>query len=391
MRRMSTDLVDRSKGVLLGLMFGDALGAPFEGWPPSEIRSYALKELKSPSGLVNKFVEAVHMGTFVAGPEPGTYELAVGEVNLIAHVAKTQAEFFSSGDLQRGYPGTAQKGLRLIMEGVSYKETGEPPHFPFAGGSFANGGAMRISPLAVAFRESTAEVLRMAVEEAIRSSHRHPEAIDGAAAQARAVQFLLSSIPICSFGRPESDTLPGSEGGSRTETGEGRQGDSTPSSSALLQTGDFFGALRAVCRTDAYLSMLTALEERLKFFSHCNSQPEGDSHEKDEEREREEDASGPSVSGSEEDERELRSILKEYKRPGSGMGFQIASVHASACVFWIFWRYGRRRVRAMEAVQQAVGLGGDSDTVASMVGALVGALHGWAWIDTVLDGSTRRD
>ena len=54
-------------------------------------------------------------------------------------------------------------------------KAGLPPHFPFEGGSFANGGAMRISPLAVAFRNAPPQQLRFAVREAICSSHAHPE------------------------------------------------------------------------------------------------------------------------------------------------------------------------------------------------------------------------
>jgi poly(ADP-ribose) glycohydrolase ARH3 len=50
---------------------------------------------------------------------------------------------------------------------------------------------MRISPLAVAYRHAPSTVLRLAVAEAIRSSHVHPEAVDGALCQATAVRFAL--------------------------------------------------------------------------------------------------------------------------------------------------------------------------------------------------------
>lgn len=66
-------------------------------------------------------------------------------------------------------------------------------------------------------------------------------------------------------------------------------------------------------------------------------------------------------------------IVGSARRPGSGMGFQIASVHMAPCVLWAACRHFRLPARA---VQAAIDLGGDTDTTACMVGAIVGALHG---------------
>lgn len=56
--------------------------------------------------------------------------------------------------------------------------------------------------------------------------------------------------------------------------------------------------------------------------------------------------------------------------------FQIASVHMAPCVLWAACKhYLEPRV----AVQAAIALGGDTDTTAAMVGAIMGALHGEAW------------
>eukprot|EP00054_Salpingoeca_dolichothecata_P022358 m.146430 g.146430 ORF g.146430 m.146430 type:complete len:108 (+) comp24310_c3_seq2:1621-1944(+) len=72
----------------------------------------------------------------------------------------------------------------------------------------------------------------------------------------------------------------------------------------------------------------------------------------------------------------LREIIIE-ERPGSGLAFQIAAVDALPCVLWVVVRYFRD---PMLAIQKACALGGDTDTIASMVGAIVGALHGPDWI-----------
>merc|ERR1711904_674405 len=72
----------------------------------------------------------------------------------------------------------------------------------------------------------------------------------------------------------------------------------------------------------------------------------------------------------------LTKVVNGFRRPGSGMSFQIASVHMAPCVLWAVCRhYADPRV----AVKAAISLGGDTDTTASMVGAIVGALHGDAW------------
>lgn len=61
-------------------------------------------------------------------------------------------------------------------------------------------------------------------------------------------------------------------------------------------------------------------------------------------------------------------------RPGSGLGFQIASIDAIPCVLWFVIRYASERPQ--QVLQRVIGLGGDTDTIASMAGAIVGALHG---------------
>merc|ERR1712226_641436 len=105
-------------------------------------------------------------------------------------VARRYADFFFDDTCPTRFrPGTAMAVCELIRDGADYRLTGLPPHFPFPGGSFANGGGMRIWPLGFAFRNASGSELRRGVEEAIRSSHVHPESIDGAVAVAFAVGF----------------------------------------------------------------------------------------------------------------------------------------------------------------------------------------------------------
>jgi len=55
-------------------------------------------------------------------------------------------------------------------------------------------------------------------------------------------------------------------------------------------------------------------------------------------------------------------------------------IRASDCVASVAFIVGKYYKEPEIAVQQAVSLGGDTDTIACMVGACVGALHGSSWI-----------
>ena len=359
----------RARGCLLGQMVGDALGAAVEGYSQEEIRS--LSRQTWGTDLVQGFVEAVPMGTFVQAGEPGMYRAAtgVGDSNFVPtgapanenvrkqcarfgmytddtnaalalaasiaqvghvdaeHAARTCAEFFRDNEAFRGCPPTAKQTLQNILDGVPVDKTGLPPFFAFPGGSFANGGAMRISPLAIAYRSADAACLRSAVTAAILATHRHPEAIDFAVIVAAAVQYSLRVDP------------------------------------AHFDAALLLDDLIARCETKGMRSVLRAIAVALK-----------------------------SITESCDSKTEVTKIVASEKRPGSSMSFQIASVHMAPCVFWSACRYSQD---PRTAVQVAIDLGGDTDTTACMVGAIVGALHGehWCapWVQDLENGPHGRD
>jgi ADP-ribosylglycohydrolase len=74
------------------------------------------------------------------------------------------------------------------------------------------------------------------------------------------------------------------------------------------------------------------------------------------------------------DEKLLSSICSpnEY-----GEQFQIHAAEAVACALWAFACSPHDPV---ECIIRAIRLGGDTDTVGAMAGALAGALHGTPWI-----------
>mmetsp|Transcript_44271 Transcript_44271/g.90369 ORF Transcript_44271/g.90369 Transcript_44271/m.90369 type:complete len:387 (+) Transcript_44271:235-1395(+) len=349
------ELQGRARGCALGHMVGDALGAAVEGWPTEAIRELARERCGGP--LLDKFILAVPMGTFVPANEPAQYRpareildtsfvpsgpprsqavaeqcarigmytddtnaaLAVGsslaECRRVdaQHVATRSAEFFRDNEHYRGCPPTAKQVQHATLAGVPAAATGLPPHFPFPGGSFANGGAMKISLLAIAFRNAPPPILRSAVTQAVLSTHRHPEAVDFAVVQAAAVQHCLN--------------LP---------------------SAAEFDSAAFLHTLQSRCETP---SMQTAIDRVAVLVAASH-------------RDRDSELAA------------LTTAVETEQRPGSNMSFQIASVHMCPCVLWAVCRAAQTPELALPL---AIDLGGDTDTTAAMVGAIVGALHGEAW------------
>jgi len=168
----------------------------------------------------------------------------------------------------------------------------------FPEGSFGNGGAMRIAPVGLAYRHAPNDRLHQAVEDALVCTHVHPEAVDGALVQAKAVAVAATADPM------------------------------------QLDPEAF---LRAVCQVGSTTIVQTKLEALADGL-------------------RREDAD-----------------VFVIARVGNG----IRASEAVAAALWAFLRYWRT---PEECIIRAVGFGGDTDTIGAMAGALVGALHGTAWI-----------
>eukprot|EP00698_Gefionella_okellyi_P025284 TRINITY_DN9212_c0_g1_i1.p1 TRINITY_DN9212_c0_g1~~TRINITY_DN9212_c0_g1_i1.p1 ORF type:complete len:395 (-),score=61.64 TRINITY_DN9212_c0_g1_i1:1007-2149(-) len=186
------DLVDRCVGCILGGMCSDAFGASVEGWGPAEILA------KFPAGL-RDLVPAPHMGIYHLGPRCGMYTddtlmcLALG-TSIVErgavdphYTALCYSDFFRLFP-QRGLPQSAQLVLTSLADGEDFRKTGTKA---FPKGSFANGSAMRIAPVGLAYRNATRDELYTACAEATVSSHPNPLAIDPAFVLARAIALLV--------------------------------------------------------------------------------------------------------------------------------------------------------------------------------------------------------
>ncbi|MGA2256030.1 MAG: ADP-ribosylglycohydrolase family protein [Thermoguttaceae bacterium] len=176
---------DRCVGCLLGAACGDILGAAVEGSSAREIHELygELRDFAEPGRGYGCYTDDTQMTLALA-----TSLVECGLVDA-AHVSAKYAEFYEAW---RGYGGAAHRVMRLLADGGDYRGTGR---LQFPEGSFGNGGAMRIAPVGLAYRHAGADDLAEAVEDAILCTHVHPEAIDGALVQAKAVATAATTEP----------------------------------------------------------------------------------------------------------------------------------------------------------------------------------------------------
>eukprot|EP01091_Cochliopodium_minus_P013715 TRINITY_DN447_c0_g1_i1.p1 TRINITY_DN447_c0_g1~~TRINITY_DN447_c0_g1_i1.p1 ORF type:complete len:494 (+),score=154.57 TRINITY_DN447_c0_g1_i1:285-1766(+) len=187
---------DRVVGSLLVGMMADAMGAAVEGWP--------FEDIKKRFGIIKEYEHGTHMGVRNLGDRVAQYTDDSNSMLALLdsltekkdldpqHVAVNYGKFWRDANPKRGYPDSAMSVLKYVLEGGDYKTSAM---LVFNMGSFANGGIMRIAPTPLAFRNSDDETLYLGVVNSIISSHVHPEAVDGAWIQAKAITILLKTDP----------------------------------------------------------------------------------------------------------------------------------------------------------------------------------------------------
>jgi poly(ADP-ribose) glycohydrolase ARH3 len=102
---------------------------------------------------------------------------------------QTAARFGENYNPDRGYGGNAQKILSAIQQGIPWREAVKANALP--GGSYANGAAMRVAPVALAFYRDAKATVQAAAQQAEITGHTHPLARIGACLQAIAVRWAI--------------------------------------------------------------------------------------------------------------------------------------------------------------------------------------------------------
>jgi poly(ADP-ribose) glycohydrolase ARH3 len=170
---------DRAGGALVGVVVGDALGAPFEGRPGPVPARAVSRVLDRPTAL--SYTDDTAM----------TFDLAESLLECggldLDHLATAFAHTYRRQP-HRGYGAGAARLLRRVAEGADWR--GEAASMFGGQGSFGNGAAMRVAPIAVLVGGDVAEAASLGRPSAT-VTHAHPEGVDGAGVQAAAVALAL--------------------------------------------------------------------------------------------------------------------------------------------------------------------------------------------------------
>lgn len=169
---------DRYRGTMLGTAVGDALGAPMEGAP--RVPPSYLDSLDTDPPRTYTDDAAMALGIARSLVECGDFD---GE-----HMANRLADMYAD-EPWRGYGAGPPQVFRNLRSGMAWDAAAAGM---FGGsGSFGNGAAMRVAPIALFAHPDTDRVAHLAHLSAL-ITHTHPEGIDGAVAQAVAVDRILA-------------------------------------------------------------------------------------------------------------------------------------------------------------------------------------------------------
>jgi poly(ADP-ribose) glycohydrolase ARH3 len=174
-------LLDRFLGSLLGLAVADAVAAPFEGMPADVV-----------------YREFGPVRNILAHPPQGelTYTddtqmtIAVAEA-LVADGEIRQetlaARFAENYDPGRGYGPSARKVIEAMRDGRDWQALARDL---LPGGSFGNGAAMRVAPVALFFHGDEERLIEQTVYSAL-PTHTHPLGVEGAQLLALAIAYAM--------------------------------------------------------------------------------------------------------------------------------------------------------------------------------------------------------
>jgi ADP-ribosylglycohydrolase len=304
---MTIDAEDRFVGSLLGVLVGDSLGAPIEGFEPDEIvRRYG----SVTDHLPNRY------GT-------GTYTDDTDMTILCAESLLTSGRFDADAmaqhlarhfDAERRYGRGTIEALERINDGVDWRSAAKNIYGPE--GSYGNGGAIRVAPIALLYAHDVSTLTL----HALRSSaltHAHPLATTGTCLQALA-------IALCTAAREQ------------------------------ISRDSFIGALTR------YIGDLPANQEYVARLS------------------------------------KIPMLLSSRAKPQEVADTLGNDVHAHASVPAAVYCFLQAPDSFEGAVCHALAVGGDTDSIAAMTGAIAGAYLGSSaiprrWLDKVETGPRGRD
>lgn len=195
-------LLSKFKGALVGAVLGDCIGSEFEGlWAKSIGVEKVLKsigKLESEYDPATDGREADKQDMLLRDYTDDTAMARSVAQSLIENKgfdAKHMAKMFTEEyfkDPYRGYGGSIMAVFSKLKD-AEFADPYKPAAEQFDGeGSYGNGGAMRIVPAPLfAYRQNDVQHLTELVEQITKITHSHPSAINGAIFQSFAVDLAL--------------------------------------------------------------------------------------------------------------------------------------------------------------------------------------------------------
>lgn len=171
---------EQFRGLMVGTAVGDCLGRPVEGHPQVG-DSYITEVLESPPPLIytDDTVTTIMLAESLLASEGFSGE----------DMAERFAEAYRA-EPNRGYGKNVVDVFDRVLRGVPWREAASRQ---FGGeGSYGNGGAMRVSPVALWTFPDIHETAWLAAETA-RVTHTHPVGVEGAVIQAVAACHALNA------------------------------------------------------------------------------------------------------------------------------------------------------------------------------------------------------
>lgn len=331
---------ERAKGAFLGLAVGDCLGAPVEGMPAWEIakRFERVTEILDPFEVWQNRPERGRLrGLHTDDTQQAWMVADVLLSNKQLDPAVLAAKFVSFARPRPDLPRGLHRGTgKFFRESVEKLTQGAAP-LEAASDSAGNGAAMRVAPVGIALSDLDAVVTNALLASAI--THNDARALESAAALAAVVAALLRDPQPASL---RAYLEAGIEGARKAEE---KLAANTPVT--LSEEGrKFSGAFREVLTG----IMVRADLEDTEFYREIAN-----------------------LAGKHSPKR----IVKRASDP-----FALASVAAAIAIT-------ARAKSFRDALETAVNLGEDTDTLGAMTGALAGARFGAAgipaeWLDVLV-------
>lgn len=191
---MSTTL-SKFQGALVGAVVGDCIGAIFESLWAKTI--HPNKVLKAIENLETDSTEEDHRILPFTDDTAMARSVAKSLIINKGFDASDMAERFSENyfdEPDRGYGGNVVAVFSQLKES-NYEDVFGPARKQFNGsGSYGNGGAMRIVPAALfTYKDNDPEKSKVLVTQVTSITHTHNQAILGAILQSYAIDMALNS------------------------------------------------------------------------------------------------------------------------------------------------------------------------------------------------------